>query len=136
MITVWSSPPPILVKFNSNTMRILICTALLIANYITYAQRTVSGTVLDENNEGIPGASLVIKGLDLGTSTNIDGYFELSVPEQQETLIVSAIGYQTKQVNVGSKSKIVITKNTKFKTASNSSMLRTNPLSVDHDVLG
>ena len=34
------------------------------------------------------------------------------------------------------KSKIVITKNTKFKTASNSSMLRTNPLPVDHDVLG
>ena len=91
MITVWRSPPPILVKLNSDTMRILIYTALLVANYISYAQRTISGTVLDENNEGIPGASIVIKDLDLGTITNIDGYFELSVPEQQKTLIVSAV---------------------------------------------
>ena len=108
MITVWRSPPPILVKLNSDTMRILICTALLVANYISYAQRTISGTVLDENNEGIPGASIVIKDLDLGTITNMDGYFELSVPEQQKTLIVSAVGYLTQQVTVGSKSKIVI----------------------------
>ena len=85
MITVWRSPPPILVKLNSDKMRILIYTALLVANYISYAQRTISGSVLDENNEGIPGASIVIKELDLGTITNIDGYFELSVPEQQKT---------------------------------------------------
>ena len=89
-------------------MRILICTALLVANYISYAQRTISGTVLDENNEGLPGASIVIKDLDLGTITDIDGYFELSVPEQQKTLIVSAVGYLTQQVTVGSKSKIII----------------------------
>ena len=108
MITVWRSPPPILVKLNSDTMRILICTALLVANYISYAQRTISGPVLDENNEGIPGASIVIKYLDLGTITNIDGYFELSVPETQKTLIVSAVGYLTQQVTVGYKSKIII----------------------------
>ena len=53
-------------------MRILICAALLVVNYISYAQRTVSGTVLNEDNEGIPGASVVIKDLDLGTITNID----------------------------------------------------------------
>ena len=89
-------------------MRILICTALLMVNYISYAQRTVSGTVLDENNEGIPGASIVIKDLDLGTITNTNGYFELSVPERQKTLIVSAVGYLTQRVVVGSKSKIII----------------------------
>ncbi|OUT94963.1 MAG: hypothetical protein CBB92_12430 [Flammeovirgaceae bacterium TMED32] len=89
-------------------MRILIYATLLVVNYLSYAQRMVSGTVWDENNEGIPGASVVIKNLDFGTITNIDGYFELNVPEQQKTLIVSAVGYVTQQVIVGSQSKVVI----------------------------
>ena len=89
-------------------MRILICATLLVANYVSYAQRTVSGTVWDENNEGMPGASVVIKDLDLGTITDMNGYFQLSVPEQQKTLLVSAIGYVTKQVAIGSQSDVVI----------------------------
>ena len=67
-------------------MRILICTALLIANYISYAQRTVSGTVLDENNEGIPGASLVIKDLDLGTSIEHRWVFRAECPRTARDL--------------------------------------------------
>ena len=68
----------------------------------------VSGTVWDENNEGMPGASVVIKDLDLGTITDMNGYFQLSVPEQQKTLLVSAIGYVTQRVAIGSQSDVVI----------------------------
>ena len=89
-------------------MRILICATLLVVNYVSYAQRMVSGTVWDENNEGMPGASVIIKDLDLGTITDMNGYFQLSVPEQQKTLLVSAIGYVTKQVAIGSQSDVVI----------------------------
>ena len=89
-------------------MRILICAALLVVNYVSYAQRMVSGTVWDENNEGMPGVSVIIKDLDLGTITDMNGYFQLSVPEQQKTLLVSAIGYVTKQVTIGSQSDVVI----------------------------
>ena len=89
-------------------MRILICATLLVVNYVSYAQRMVSGTVWDENNEGIPGASVVIKDLDLGTITDMNGYFQLSVPEQQKTLLVSAIGYVTQRVAIGSQSDVVI----------------------------
>ena len=81
---------------------------MVVINYLAYAQRTVSGTVLNENNEGIPGASVTIKDLDLGTITDMNGYFQLSIPEQKKTLLVSAIGYLTQQVAIGSKSKVVI----------------------------
>ncbi len=89
-------------------MRILICATLLVVNYVSYAQRMVSGTVWDENNEGMPGASVIIKDLDLGTITDMNGYFQLSVPEQQKTLLVSAIGYVTQRVAIGSQSDVVI----------------------------
>ncbi len=89
-------------------MRILICATLLVVNYVSYAQRMVSGTVWDENNEGMPGVSVIIKDLDLGTITDMNGYFQLSVPEQQKTLLISAIGYVTKQVAIGSQSDVVI----------------------------
>ena len=89
-------------------MRILICATLFVVNYVSFAQRMVSGTVWDENNEGMPGASVIIKDLDLGTITDMNGYFQLSVPEQQKTLLVSAIGYVTKQVAIGSQSDVVI----------------------------
>ncbi len=89
-------------------MRILICATLFVVNYVSFAQRMVSGTVWDENNEGMPGASVVIKDLDLGTITDMNGYFQLSVPEQQKTLLVSAIGYVTQRVAIGSQSDVVI----------------------------
>jgi iron complex outermembrane receptor protein len=89
-------------------MRILICATLFVVNYVSFAQRMVSGTVWDENNEGMPGASVVIKNLDLGTITDMNGYFQLSVPEQQKMLLVSAIGYVTQRVAIGSQSDVVI----------------------------
>ncbi len=90
-------------------MRILICATLFVVNYVSFAQRMVSGTVWDENNEGMPGASVVIKDLDLGTITDMNGYFQLSVPEQQKTLLVSAIRLcDANKLAIGSQSDVVI----------------------------
>jgi TonB-linked SusC/RagA family outer membrane protein len=67
----------------------------------TQSQRiNVSGTVLDEVNEPVIGANIMIEGTSTGTITDFNGRFSLDVLENNR-LIISYVGYQTKYVNVG-----------------------------------
>lgn len=59
--------------------------------------KTVGGTVLDENGEPVIGATVSVKGTNLVTVTDIDGRFELKVPNGS-TLSVSYLGYTTAEV--------------------------------------
>lgn len=70
---------------------------------------TISGTVKAENGEGIPGANIFIKGSTGGTVTSIDGAFRLNVPDESTILVVSFIGYESKEVAVGSATSINVT---------------------------
>ena len=72
-----------------------------------YAQnRTVTGTVTaKEDGLPIPGATVKVKGSNVGTQTNTAGKFTLSVPSGA-TIVVSFVGYSTQQVAVGSQSTI------------------------------
>lgn len=60
---------------------------------------TVSGTVIDPEGEPLIGASVVVKGETLGTATNIDGEYTISVPSDG-TLVFSYVGYDTQEVAV------------------------------------
>lgn len=57
------------------------------------AQTNFSGTVLDENKVPLPGASVVIKGSATGVATDFDGNFEIELPNGDEILVLSYIGY-------------------------------------------
>ncbi|GAA4029524.1 TonB-dependent receptor [Flavobacterium cheonhonense] len=63
------------------------------------AQKTVNGTV---NSGGLPlpGANVAAKGASVETSTDIDGKFTLKVPENVTKLVVSFVGYTTKEVAI------------------------------------
>ncbi len=63
--------------------------------------RPVRGQVLDENGEGVPGASVQVKGTTSGTITDVDGNFSLDVPDDATTLVITAIGYGSQEVNAG-----------------------------------
>lgn len=77
---------------------------LLIFPTILFAQsKEIIGTVLDENNMPLPGASVLVKGLTIGASTDFDGAFSLNVPETGKTLVVSYLGYITKELVIGNK---------------------------------
>lgn len=65
-------------------------------------ERTIRGVVLDNNGEALPGASILVKGTQNGTVTNLDGAFRLSAKEGQ-TLIVSFVGMKTQEVVVSKK---------------------------------
>lgn len=74
-------------------------------------QRIVQGTITDEGGEALIGVSLLIKGTTTGTITDIDGNYSIQVPDavNSPVLVVSYIGFNTKEVAVGNQSNIDIT---------------------------
>src|SRR5205809_93240 len=78
-------------------------TLFLICGVTTFAQRVVSGTVTDSaNNYALPAATILVKDTKTGTQTGADGKFTITVPANATTLIVSSVGYGTKEVTIGS----------------------------------
>ncbi|MBK7438345.1 MAG: carboxypeptidase-like regulatory domain-containing protein [Saprospiraceae bacterium] len=68
----------------------------------------ISGKVIDdENGEGLPGATILIKGTSRGTTTDINGNFTLSVPDDNTVLEVSYIGYLNVELAVGTQSQLL-----------------------------
>ncbi|WP_147204698.1 SusC/RagA family TonB-linked outer membrane protein [Segetibacter aerophilus] len=63
--------------------------------------RTVTGTILDDKNAPLSGATVTVKGTTVSTSTNQEGAFRLQVPGTARTLVVSFVGMQTKEVGIG-----------------------------------
>ncbi len=68
----------------------------------------VSGLVSDETGEAIPGATVLVKGTTTGMATDLEGRYTITAPGDA-TLVFSFIGYQTQEVEIGSRSVIDIT---------------------------
>lgn len=74
------------------------------------AQKKVTGKVLDESGSELPGVSVLIKGTQLGTSTDSDGNYTLEAPASA-TLIFSFIGFEPMEERVGNRSVINVSMN-------------------------
>ena len=66
------------------------------------AQKSVSGTVVDDTGLPVIGASVIVDGLDIGTITDIDGTYQLTVPDGSNRVIISYTGYGTQEIDVTS----------------------------------
>ena len=81
---------------------------LFLTSISIYAQK-VSGVVLDEKKVPIIGAAVLVKGTTQGAATDIDGKFELNVPDlKNDALVVSYIGYKKKHQKLDGKSMLTI----------------------------
>lgn len=67
---------------------------------------TVSGRVVDEKNNGLPGVTVVVKGSTKGSTTDEQGDFRIAVPNPQAVLVFSFVGYETKEVAVGNRTTL------------------------------
>ncbi|WP_439129693.1 TonB-dependent receptor [Polaribacter sp.] len=76
----------------------LLFVALFFVTATVLGQTKITGKVLDQSNQPLPGASVLVKGTSNGTSTDFDGKFSLNSKTSSGTLVVSFIGYQTKEV--------------------------------------
>ena len=83
---------------------------LLVSGLLQQARaqdRTLSGKITDRStNQGLPGVTVLAKGTTVGTSTNADGGFSLTVPSTVTTLVFSFIGYASQEQTIGGSNNI------------------------------
>lgn len=83
-------------------------TLLLLTGMVANAQeRTISGTITSsDEQQGLPGVNIVVKGVAEGTISDIEGKFSLTVGENATALIFSYVGYTSQEIAIGSSSII------------------------------
>jgi TonB-linked SusC/RagA family outer membrane protein len=67
---------------------------------LVFAQRTITGNVTDENGTPLSGVSVAAKGTKIGTTTNPNGDFSLTVPANSRTLVFTSIGFQARETDI------------------------------------
>lgn len=75
------------------------------------AQRTITGQVKDADDETLPGVSIIIKGTSIGTTSDIDGNYSLTVSDEATDLIFNYIGYEAITVAINGQSVINVVMN-------------------------
>jgi TonB-dependent starch-binding outer membrane protein SusC len=70
-------------------------------------ERNLEGTVVDEEGQPVPGATVLVKGTSRGTATDIDGTFTINA-SPEEILTISYVGYISREVEVGNRTSITI----------------------------
>lgn len=84
---------------------------LALCSIVAHAQtaKTVKGVVKDvEDNSGIPGATVKVKGTSVGAATDLDGKFSINVPPGSTVLVISAIGMKTKEVTLTNQTTVQV----------------------------
>ena len=76
---------------------------VLLIGQVAAQRRVITGTILSPNGTPVVGATVIIKGTNGGTSTGNDGGFSLSAAANAKTLIVSAISFNTLELNIQGK---------------------------------
>ena len=84
---------------------LLLCSLLAVP---AMAQVKVTGTVTDENSEPVSFATVKIKNAQSGTTTDINGNFNITVPNDNATLQITYVGYEPYEVTVGSQRNLKI----------------------------
>ena len=63
--------------------------------------KKLTGKVTDEEGMPLPGVTVLIKGTQLGTATDADGKYELTVPQGGVALVFTMVGMETREVTIG-----------------------------------
>ena len=80
---------------------------VLISSLGLSAQNSVNGSILDENNQPIPGVTIVEKGTSNGVTSDFDGNFTIQV-ESGSSLVISSIGFVSQEVLIGREQEITM----------------------------
>lgn len=81
---------------------LLLSFCFLLGTAIAQNNRTISGTVKNEQGAPVSNASVVVKGTTIGTNTNDKGEFSLSVPASAKRLVISSLNFESTEVAIGS----------------------------------
>ena len=85
----------------------LLLVTFFMATSLWAQQRTVSGVVTSEEDEqGLPGVNILVKGTTQGTVTDIDGNYSLTVPGADAVLVLSSVGFMSQEITVGEQAQV------------------------------
>lgn len=87
---------------------LLMCLQLVLLQDGLAQTSTVTGKVTDEKGEGIPGASIAVKGTQQGTLTNVEGFYTLDVAASG-TLVISFVGYLREEIGINNRTRVDVT---------------------------
>lgn len=89
-----------------NGFKLFLSFILLLTTISVSAQIKVTGVVVDEYKETMPGVNILQRGTVNGVMTDLDGKYTLTVPSDTCTLVVSFLGYKKQEIKIGSKRTI------------------------------
>lgn len=93
----------------------LILTCLFLSMGFVWAQTTkISGTVVDNNGEAVIGASVVVKGTTIGTSTGLSGEFSIDMPDGKNTLVFNFLGMKSVERTATNGMRVIMEHNEKI----------------------
>ncbi|HAM99920.1 MAG TPA: SusC/RagA family TonB-linked outer membrane protein [Marinilabiliales bacterium] len=93
--------------FLNRIIKIGILSLIVIFSLHTSAQVKVTGTVTSaSDNNPLPGVNVVVKGTTIGTITNIDGKYDLNVPDPNGILVFSMVGMLTEEIEINNRTTV------------------------------
>ena len=98
-----------------------------------FAQRTVQGRVVDELGEPVIGV-IMIKGTSIGTATDIDGNFRLRVPNDDVVLVISSLGFDSREVKISSSGEFTVSSIPNNYPVATSSHSTTQTIGANYDI--
>ena len=78
------------------------------ANVSTSAYPIVTGTVTNDKGEPLEGATVIVKGTSIATTTNSKGVFKIEVPNDNSVLVITYTGFLSQEVNIGKRTEFSI----------------------------
>ncbi|MFA9205073.1 MAG: SusC/RagA family TonB-linked outer membrane protein [Burkholderiaceae bacterium] len=90
----------------------LLC-AILVVTQVAAQNKTIRGRVTEDGKKPLSNASIIVKGTNVASKTNEEGYYSITIPANGKVLKFSSLNFEDQEVNIGSKSEInVILANT------------------------
>lgn len=99
-------------KIYRSSSAIVLCLLLLSSVALQAQSVSVSGTIIDDSGQPLPGVSILEKGTTNGTTTDPEGRYSINVAGNDAVLVFSFIGFQTQEIPVSNRSVIDLTMQT------------------------
>ena len=93
-----------LAKFTA--LRLLFALVLLLFVSPIFAQKNVTGKVTGPDGKPVIGATVAVKGTNIGTSTLGDGSYSITLPANKKVLVITFVGYDVSEVNVSTSGNV------------------------------
>ena len=94
---------------HSSFKSILSLLGILLCFSVIASAQTITGKVVSaDDNKALPGVSILIKGTETGTTSDVNGSYKITVPNNNAVLVFSIVGYNSKEITVGNQSMIAV----------------------------